>query len=127
MSNPRANIFHILRTINWLTVNEVNRSKSTSRAKLKTASQKERIQKWKEYLKNLLGTAPKVNDKPITKIINSQQDIELGQFVEEELESTEKLRAENLQASMKYFWKYGRQGNVMTYFSHYAMLSNKIQ
>ena len=33
----------------------------------------------KEYFKNLLGNSPKVTDKHITKIINHQQDIKLGQ------------------------------------------------
>ena len=38
---------------------------------------------WKEHFKNLLGKSPKVTDKPIMKIINSQLDIELGQFTQE--------------------------------------------
>ena len=37
----------------WQTVNE---GKSTSRAKLKPASQEEWIQIWKEHFKNLLGS-----------------------------------------------------------------------
>ena len=36
------------------TVNQVNRRKSISKAKLKPVSQEERIQKWKEHFKNLL-------------------------------------------------------------------------
>ena len=52
--------------IAWQTVNEGNRRKSTLRAKLKVASQEERIQKWKEHFKNLLGNSTKVTDKPIT-------------------------------------------------------------
>ena len=54
------------------------------RAKLKAASQEDRIQKWKEHFKNLLGNFRKVTDKPIKKV-NSQLDIKLGQFMEEEL------------------------------------------
>ena len=40
---------------------------------------------WKEHFKNLLGKSLKVTDKPITKIINNQLDIKLGQFTQEEL------------------------------------------
>ena len=40
---------------------------------------------WKEHFKNLLTNFPKVTDKPITKIIYSQVDIQLGQFIKEEL------------------------------------------
>ena len=40
---------------------------------------------WREHLKNLLGNSAKVIHKPITKIINSQLDIKLGQFIQVEL------------------------------------------
>ena len=40
---------------------------------------------WKEHFKNLLGNSSKVTDKYITKIINRQIDIKLGQFTKEEL------------------------------------------
>ena len=57
--------------------------KSTSRAKLKAASQKEWIYGiWKEHFKNLLGKS----DEPIMKIINDQLDIKLGQFMLDELD-----------------------------------------
>ena len=58
----------------------------TTRAKLKSASQEERIHLWKEHFKNLLRKSPKVTGEPITKIINNQQDIKLGQFMQEELD-----------------------------------------
>ena len=45
-------------------VNEVSGKKSSSRAKLKAASQ-EIIPKWKEHSKNMLKNSPKVTDKPI--------------------------------------------------------------
>ena len=63
--------------------------KSTSRAKLKAARQKEQTQMWKEHFKNLPGNSPKVTDKPFTKIINCQLDIKLGQFTEEEINVAE--------------------------------------
>ena len=40
-------------------------SKSISAGKLKAVSQEERLQKWIEHLKNLLGDPLKVTDKPI--------------------------------------------------------------
>ena len=58
---------------------------STSRAKLKAGSQEERIQMWKEHFKNPLRKSPKVTDKPITKIVNSQLNIKLGHFTQEEI------------------------------------------
>ena len=38
---------------------------------------------WKEHFKNLLGDSSKVTDKPIMKIIKSQQNIKVGQFAQE--------------------------------------------
>ena len=45
------------------TVNEVSGRKSTSRAKIKTACQEERRQKWKEHFKK----PPEISDRPIQK------------------------------------------------------------
>ena len=58
-------------------------SKSTVRAKLKAASQEERIHLWKEHFKNQLGKFPNFMDEPITKIISNQLDIKLEQFTQE--------------------------------------------
>ena len=66
-------------------VNEVSRRKSIARAKLKVASQEERIQLWKQHFENLFRKAPKVMHEPITKITSNQRDIKLGQFIHEEL------------------------------------------
>ena len=70
------------------TVNEVDRS--TSRAKHNAACPEERIQLWKQHFENLPGKPPKVNHEPITNIINNQQDIRLGQFTQEELDSVQR-------------------------------------
>ena len=56
------------------------------KAKLKAASQEERIQLWKEHFKNWLRKSPKVTDELITKIIDYRLDIKLGQFTQEELD-----------------------------------------
>ena len=75
----------------------------------------------KECFKNRVGNIPRVTDKPITKIIDTQLDINRGQFIQEELTlELTKLKAEKLQASTKYPQNYGRQGNLMTYFFDFA-------
>ena len=60
--------------------------KSTVRAKLKAASQEERIHLWKQHFEYLLGKHPKEADEPIRKIICNQLDIRLGQLAQEELD-----------------------------------------
>ena len=60
----------------------MSKRKSTARAKLKAASKEEQIHLWKHF-ENLLGKPPKVMNEPITKIINNQLDIKLGQFTQE--------------------------------------------
>ena len=66
---------------------KVSRRKSTAKAKLKAASQQERVKLWKQHFENLLGNPPKVTNEPITRIISKQLDIKLGPFTKEELDS----------------------------------------
>ena len=73
--------------IAWQTINEVSRRTSTAKAKLKAASQQERVKLWEQHFKNLLGSPPKITDEPITRIISKQLDIKLGPFTKEELNS----------------------------------------
>ena len=73
--------------IAWQTINEVSRRKSTAKAKLKAASQQERVKLWEQHFKNLLGSPPKITDEPITRIISKQLDIKLGPFTKEKLDS----------------------------------------
>ena len=70
-----------------------------------------------------------VTDKPITKNSISQLHIKLEQLTEEKLDIILiKLNVKKLQVSMNYLRKYGRQGNLMTYFLGFAMLFiNRIQ
>ena len=104
-----------------LTVNEISRRKNTTRAKLKVASQEERIHLWKQHFENVLGKPRKVAHEPITKIIRNQQDIKLGQFTQEELDSVLRKILNRQQDLMKYPWTYGRPGNSTTYCSSTAM------
>ena len=69
--------------IAWQTINEVSRRKSTAKAKLKAASQQERVKLWEQYFKNLLGNPPKIRDEPITRIISKHLDIKLDPFTKE--------------------------------------------
>ena len=92
----------------WLAVNEVSKKRSNS--KLKSTRKKERKHLLKEHFKNLLGKSPKVTDNPSTKIINNEQEIRLGQFIQEE----QKLTTRKLPIFMKYHQKYGRQGYTAT-------------
>ena len=69
------------------TINEVSRSKSTTKAKLKATNQQERIKLWKQHFENLLENPSKVTHEPITRIIRKQFDIKLGLFAQEELDS----------------------------------------
>ena len=89
------------------------------RAKQKTASQEEKIQKWKEHLKNLLGNSLKVTVKPITKIINCQ----LGQFREKE----QKLKAEKLPGSMKYVWNSRKFDDILLRLSNTTYKQNRME
>ena len=66
---------------------EVNERKSTSRAKLRAASQEKRLHEWKELLENRRRISPEITDKPIHKITNGQLDIKLKQFTEEKLDT----------------------------------------
>ena len=71
----------------WQTINEVSRRKSTAKAKLKAASQQERVKLWKQHFENLLRNPPKITDEPITRNISKKLDIKLGPFTKEELDS----------------------------------------
>ena len=73
--------------IAWQTINEVSRRKSTAKAKLKAASQQERVKLWEQHFKNLLGNPPEITDEPNTRIISKQLDVKLGPFTKEELDS----------------------------------------
>ena len=69
------------------TINEVGRSKSTTKAKLKAANQQERVKLWKQHFENLIGNPPKVTHEPITRIISKQLHIKIWPFTQEELDS----------------------------------------
>ena len=65
----------------------------------------------------------KVTKKPIIKIINSQLDIKLGQFTQDELNKVfKKIKNRKVAGPDKISQKYGRQGNLMTYYFNFALL-----
>ena len=110
--------------IAWQTINEVSRRKSTAKAKLKAASQQERVKLWEQHFKNLLGSPPKITDEPITRIISKQLDIKLGPFTKEELYSVLK-KIKNRKATGLYEipQKCGRLDSSKIYCSSNATLS----
>ena len=99
--------------------NEVSCRKSTTRAKLKSASQDERIHLWKEHFKNLLGKSPKVKDEPITKIISNQQDVNLGQFMQKldaELRKIKNRKVAGLDEIPPEVWKTRKFDNILLWY-----------
>ena len=48
----------------WQTVNEVSWRKSTPRARLKAATQEEKLDQWKEHFKNLLRNPSEITNTP---------------------------------------------------------------
>ena len=69
----------------WKTVNEVSGRKSSNSSKLKATSQADRLEKWKDHFKGLLGNGPDVSDTPIEQIIYNTLDVKLGYFTPDEL------------------------------------------
>ena len=45
---------------------------------------------WKQYFGNLFGKPPKVTHEPIRNIIDNQLGSQLGQFIQEELDSVQR-------------------------------------
>ena len=89
---------------------EVSRRKSTAKAKLKAASQEERIHLWKQHFKNLFGKPLKITDEPNAKVISNQLDIKLGQFTQEKLDLVLRKSKNRKAAELdKYPQKYERQ------------------
>ena len=88
----------------------MSKRKSTARAKLKAATQEERVHSWKEYFKNLLGKSSEVTDEPITKIIDNRQELDVV------LRKIKKKNAASLN-EIPNGTKNGIQGNSMTYYN----------
>ena len=110
--------------IAWQTINEVSRRKSTAKAKLKAASQQERVKLWKQHFENLLGNPPKVTNEPITRIISKQLDIkEVRSPKKNSTRFLEKLKIGKLQGLTRSPLKYGRPDNSTTYCSDNATQS----
>ena len=103
--------------IAWKTINEVSRRKSTAKAKLKAASQQERVKLWEQHFKNLLGNPPKITHEPITRIISKQFDIKLGSFTQEELDSVlrkiKNRKAAGLDEIPPEVWKTRHFGDIL--------------
>ena len=68
----------------WKVMNEISGKKSCNSSKLKASSQKELVQLWQKYFKNLLGNQPKITDNEITPVF-TELNIKKGPFTMEEL------------------------------------------
>ena len=107
--------------LTWQTINEVNRRKSTAKAKLK-ATNKGRLKLWKQHSKNLQGKPPKVTYEPITRIISNQLDINLGPLTLEELDSVlTKIKNRKTAELDEIPPEIGRTSNSTTYCSDTVM------
>ncbi len=96
-------MYSIQSRIAWQTINEVSGRKSTVKAKLKAASQQEKVKLWEQHFKNLLGNPPEITDEPNTRIISKQLDVKLGPFTKEELDSVLR-RIKNRKAAGLYIY-----------------------
>ena len=74
----------------WKTVNEISGRKSANTAKLKASSEEERLKLWKKHFEDLLGTAPKIKDTPITPVVSTLLNIKTGRFEMKELIKAQK-------------------------------------
>ena len=85
---------------------------------------------WKEHFKNLFGKPPKVTNKPITKIINNQQDIKLGQFTRDELDvvlaKIENKKAVGLDEIPSEIWKTKKFNDVLLRYYNAVYNQNTI-
>ena len=117
--------------IAWQTINEVSRRKCTAKAKLKAASQQERVKLWEQHFKNLLGNPPKITDELITRIISKQLDIKLGPFTKEELDSVLKKiknrKAAGLDEIPPEVWKTRQLNDILLQQCNAVYSQNRIE
>ena len=113
------------------TINEVSRRKSTFKAKLKAASQQERVKLWEQHFKNILGNPPKITDEPITRIISKQLDIKLCPFTNEELDSVlrriKNRKAAGLDEIPPEVWKTGQFDDILLRQCNAVYSQNRIE
>ena len=117
--------------IAWQTINEVSRRKSTAKAKLKAASQQERVKLWKQHFEYLLGNPTEITDEPITRIISKQLDIKLGPFTKEKLDSVlrkiKNRKAAGLDEIPPEVWKTRQFDDILLRQCHAVYNQNRIE
>ena len=116
----------------WKTVNEITGRKRATKAKIKASSQEERLSKWKNHFKSLLGSQPIVSDEPI--IANPEQqelEIKTGPFNEVELKLVLKKlknkKAAGLDNIPPEVWKTGKFNDLLLYYCNEVYKGNSIQ
>ena len=75
----------------WQVINKITGRKNSTTAKLKGDSQEERVNKWKEHFRNLLGQPPEVIPSNIERVIEYTLPIKTGPFDLEELDKVLKV------------------------------------
>ena len=69
----------------WETVNEFTGRKGTSTGKIKAKSPEDRMRKWKDHFKNLLGQPPVITPRATSTVVEETLPINTNDFTMEEL------------------------------------------
>ena len=114
----------------WQIVNEISGRKRSSGSKLKANNQGERLLKWENHFKNLLGTLPAINDQPIQRVIQHELPIKKGPFsmdeIDKALQSTKNGKAAGLDTIPPEVWKTGKFNDILLQFCNEVYNSNPI-
>ena len=73
-------------SLGWQTLNEITVRKKSTKAKIKASNQEERLKKWMNHFKNLLGKSPTVSDSTVEKVIEHELEIKTRPYNELELD-----------------------------------------
>ena len=107
-------------SVAWKIVNDISGKKKSSKARIKASSQEDRMNKWKEHFKQLLGNVPTIKKEPTTPIVNYELPIKTGYFTMEELEnvlkSTKNSKAAGIDEIPPEVWKTGEFNNTLLSF-----------
>ena len=98
------------------------------RSKIKPVGQEERLQKWKEYFKNLLGNLSEITDKITAEITNGQSDIKLGHFEDEFdalLKTNKSRKAADFDEITPEVWKIRKVEDVLLQLCNAVYKQNK--
>ena len=88
------------------------------------------MQIWKEHFKNQLRNPLKVTNKTITKIINNQLDIKLGDFTQEKIDlvrtKSNKRKAAGLDKIPSEIWRTRKFDDLLLRYCNAVYNENKV-